>query len=151
MKRSIVSALLIAVALLSFVSLSSFTRQPYPKLLRQSVQSNQNAPITIHTSITGVASDGTTYSGNVSTLGAITESGTFVMQTEVIGMALHCTLNLELPGGTLAIRMNCNMSTLNGRWKVLSGTGAYENVKGEGSLVMPVLTEEILIGVVSGM
>jgi hypothetical protein len=43
------------------------------------------------------------------------------------------------------------MSTLNGRWKVLSGTGAYENVKGEGSLVMPVLTEEILIGVVSGM
>ena len=152
MKRAILSASFIAAAFLSLVSLSSFNeKKDYKPDQQLSLQSNRNGPVTIHTSITGVGTDGTTFTGNVSVLGAITASGTFVMQTEMIGMALHCNLVLELPDGTLTIRMNCNMVTLNGRWKVLSGTGGYENVKGEGSLVMPVLTEEILIGSVSGM
>jgi len=151
MKRTLVSATLIAVVLLSLISLSSFNKRMDQKPNQQlSIQQGGNAPVTIHTSITGVQPDGTTFTGTVSIIGAISQSGTFVMQTEAIGMALHCNLVLELPDGTLTIRMNCNMSTLNGRWKILSGTGSYDNTKGEGSLVMPVLTEEILIGVVSG-
>jgi hypothetical protein len=150
MKRTFVSASVIAVALLSLISLSSFNKRQDQKLNQHlSFRAGGNAPVTIHTSITGAYPDGTTFTGTVSIIGAISQTGTFVMQTEALGMALHCNLVLELPDGTLTIRMNCNMGTLNGRCKILSGTGAYENVKGEGSLVMPV-PDEIMIGVVSG-
>ena len=80
---------------------------------------------------------GSTYFGNVVATGAINKTGTFVMPTQVLGMALHCTFILTFPDGTITIRLNCNMVTFNGQWQVLDGTGAYQNLKGNGSLIMP--------------
>lgn len=104
-------------------------------------------PVTIHTTITGVEEDGTTYTGVVEISGCITASGTYVMPTEAHGMALHCILELDLPNGNITITMKCNMKTLNGQWQVVEGTGAYQELKGGGSLVMiNQETEEILTG-----
>ena len=103
-------------------------------------------PVSFDTHATGTLSDGSTYVGTVEAEGAINKSGTYVMPTVVLGMALHCTLIITFPDGTLTIRMNCNMRTSNGRWKILEGTGAYAGTKGEGSLVMPNDVDEILTG-----
>ena len=65
-------------------------------------------------------------------------------------MALHCIFLITFPNGTITIRMNCNMVTFNGVWQVLDGTGAYSNLKGNGSLIMPNDNDEILTGTVRG-
>lgn len=107
------------------------------------------APVTIHAKITGVEEDGTTYTGAVEVSGGITGSGTFEMPTKALGMALHCILVVDLPDGDITFRLNCSMKTLNGHWQVVDGTGAYEELKGQGSLVMiNNLTEEVMTGTI---
>jgi hypothetical protein len=95
------------------------------------------------------SAEGSTYFGTVEITGGINAKGTYIMPTETHGMALHCTLILTLPDGSITIDMNCNMKTSNGRWKVLAGTGSYENLEGVGSLVMPDDEREILTGSIS--
>ena len=140
MKKSLISLSIIAICMMAFFMMSSF------KTSSSADPSNSAGPITILSSNT-TSSDGVTYVGNVQLTGAINASGTYVMPTEVLGMALHCTFILNLPQGTITIRMLCNMQTLNGRWTVLGGTGAYQNLEGGGSLTMPGI-EELLVGTV---
>jgi len=140
MKKSLISLSIIAICMMAFFMMSSF------KTSSSADPSNSAGPITILSSNT-TSSDGVTYVGNVQLTGAINASGTYVMPTEVLGMALHCTFILNLPQGTITIRMLCNMHTLNGRWTVLAGTGAYQNLQGGGSLTMPGI-EELLEGTI---
>jgi len=140
MKKSPISLSIIAICMMAFFMMSSF------KTTSSADLTNCAGPITILSSNT-TSSDGVTYVGNVQLTGAINASGTYVMPTEVLGMALHCTFILNLPQGTITIRMLCNMQTLNGRWTVLGGTGAYQNLEGGGSLTMPGI-EELLVGTV---
>jgi|GEM_PF-3451530 len=140
MKKSLISLSIIALCMMAFFMMSGF------KTSSSADPSNSGGPITILSSNT-TSSDGVTYVGNVQLTGAINASGTYVMPTEVLGMALHCTFILNLPQGTITIRMLCNMHTLNGRWTVLAGTGAYQNLEGGGSLTMPGI-EELLVGAV---
>jgi hypothetical protein len=142
MKRSIISISIIAACIMAFFMMSSFKTIPSA--------SASKSPITISGSITS-SDGGSTYFGDVTLTGGINASGSFVMPTEVLGMALHCTFVLSLPNGTITIRMNCNMVTFNGQWKILGGTDAYQNLKGGGSLVMPNDNDEILTGTVSGI
>ena len=146
MKRSIISISIIATCMMAFFMMSSFKATP-SAALSKAQNFNRAASITITSSNT-TTSDNVTYIGNVTLTGAINASGTYTMPTEVLGMALHCTFILTLPQGTIAIRMLCNMQTLNGRWTVLGGTGAYQNLRGGGSLFMPGI-EEVLEGTVS--
>ena len=104
----------------------------------------QKQPVTFLTSATGF--DGDTFTGNVTATGAINQTGTYVMPVTFLGTAIHCTLVTTFPDGTLTMRMNCNMKTGDGRWKILEGSGRYHRAKGEGPLVMPNDTEEILTG-----
>ena len=148
MKRSIISIPIITTCMMAFFMMSSFSTSPSTALSK--VQNfNSGAPLLITSSNT-TTSDNVNYVGNVQLVGAINASGTYIMPTEVFGMALHCTFILTLPQGTITIRMLCNMHTLNGRWTVLGGTGAYQNLKGGGSLFMPG-AEEVLEGTVSGI
>ena len=140
MKKSLISLSIIAICMMAFFMMSSFKTSP------SAVPSNSSGSITILSSNT-TSSDGVTYVGNVQLTGAINASGTYIMPTEVLGMALHCTFILNLPQGTITIRMLCNMHTLNGRWTVLAGTGAYQNLQGGGSLTMPGI-EELLEGTI---
>lgn len=148
MKRSIISIPVIATCMLAFFMMSSFTTSPSTVLLKaQNVNSGASLLITSSNTTT---TDNVNYVGNVQLAGAINASGTYTMPTEVFGMALHCTFILTLPQGTITIRMLCNMQTLNGRWTVLGGTGAYQNLRGGGSLFMPGI-EEVLEGTVTGI
>ena len=140
MKKSLISLSIIAICMMAFFMMSSF------KTSSSADPSNSAGPITILSSNT-TSADGVTYVGNVQLTGAINASGTYIMPTEVLGMALHCTFILNLPQGTITIRMLCNMHTLNGRWTVLAGTGAYQNLQGGGSLTMPGI-EELLEGTI---
>jgi len=140
MKKSLISLSIIAICMMALFMMSSFKTSP------SAVPSNSSGSITILSSNT-TSADGVTYVGNVQLTGAINASGTYIMPTEVLGMALHCTFILNLPQGTITIRMLCNMHTLNGRWTVLAGTGAYQNLQGGGSLTMPGI-EELLEGTI---
>ena len=149
MKRSIIPASIVASCVMAFFMMSSF------KTISTSSVSNAQAldpgiPITIIGS-SPVGQPGPVYTGTVVMTGAINATGTFEMPTELHGMALHCTFELTLPDGNITIRMNCNMVTFNGAWTILGGTGAYQNLKGGGKLVMPNDTDEILTGTVRGI
>lgn len=146
MKRSIIALSTIATYMMFFFVMGSFKTNPSPALSKaQNLKGG--SPILITSSNT-TTTDNVTYVGNVQLTGAINASGTYTMPTEVLGMALHCTFILTLPQGTITIRMLCNMHTLNGRWTVLGGTGAYQNLRGGGSLTMPGI-EEVLEGTVT--
>jgi hypothetical protein len=149
MKKSIISFSIIATCIMAVFMLSSFKMIPSASASK-ALTFDKKQPVNFFGHITS-SDGGSTYYGTVVATGAINETGTFVMPTQVLGMALHCTFILTFSDGTISIRMNCNMVTFNGVWKVLSGTGAYRNLKGGGSLVMPNDLDEILTGTVSGL
>ena len=147
MKRSIISIPIIALCMMSFFMMTSFESIPSAALSKVQNVSTA-AAITISSSNTSTV-DNVNYFGNVTLTGAINASGTYTMPTQAFGMALHCIFILNLPQGTITIRMLCNMQTLNGRWTVLDGTGAYQNLRGGGSIFMAG-AEEVLEGNISG-
>ena len=74
--------------------------------------------------------------GALSITGAIEASGTYTMNPVIkTGQAYHCTNNLVTPGGTITALTNCYDGST-GTWRIVSGTGIYENLNGNGRLVM---------------
>ena len=147
MKRSFISISIIAACMMVSSLVTSF------KTLHSASKSptiDRAGPITITGLGNPLLTQGSTFFGTVTTTGAFEAEGTYEMPTEVLGNALHCTFLLTFPNGTITIRMNCNLVTFNGVWKVLGGTGAYANLKGNGSLIMPNDDDEILTGSVRG-
>ncbi len=143
MKKSIISIPVIGAFIMAFITMSSFKNVPSASASKAPSSSQS---ITIFATTT--SSEGSTYFGPVTLSGAINASGSYIMSTEVLGMALHCNFVLTLPNGTITIRMLCNLVTFNGQWQILGGTGTYQTLKGNGSLVMPNDSDEILTGVV---
>jgi hypothetical protein len=102
--------------------------------------------ITITTTATGML-DNNTFVGTVLLEGAINATGTYVMPIVFKGQTFHCLVYITIPGhGTITVRENCSAITMNGVWKVLSGTGHYADLEGGGKLVMPDDITEILTG-----
>lgn len=149
MKKLIISIPITAACIMAIFLTSSFKLIPSSPLSKALTSENKE-PVNFFGSITS-SDGGSTYYGAVIATGAINATGSFVMPTQVLGMALHCSFVLTFPNGTITIRMNCNMVTFNGQWKILEGTGAYQNLKGGGSLVMPNDNDENLTGTVSGL
>jgi hypothetical protein len=100
-------------------------------------------PVSIH-----AVFDPSTYPdevGNFTTSGALTISGPATMHVDVInanGTVFHCVVTLIASdgSGTIIIHQECEVVTpypYKGRWQIVSGTGAYANLKGNGSLTMP--------------
>ncbi|MEO6868274.1 MAG: hypothetical protein ABI168_01435 [Ginsengibacter sp.] len=84
--------------------------------------------------------------GTFSTTGALTISGTSTMDVNPIMangtlVRAHCVVVLTPSdgSGTITIHQECVYKTPmpQGRWEVVSGTGAYTNLKGNGPLTMP--------------
>ena len=85
--------------------------------------------------------------GTFITSGALTISGPATMHVDPIvpGTVAHCVVTL-IPSdnsGTIIIDQECHFATSPpaGRWEIVSGTGAYANLQGNGSLTMPPNTE----------
>ena len=64
----------------------------------------------------------------------------------------HCIITLSDDYGTITIHEQCQFVTIphNGKWRIVSGTGAYTNLGGHGSNTMsgPKELEEDLVGVI---
>jgi len=85
-------------------------------------------------------------SGTFTTSGALTISGASFMHVDLNpfnGVRAHCVVTLTASNGTIIIDQQCQFATSppKGRWEIVSGTGAYVNLNGNGSLTMPPNTE----------
>ena len=72
--------------------------------------------------------------------GAIETSGTSIMNVVPLSnVAIHCSILLTDEHGTITIHQECNFATPTpqGRWEIVSGTGDYANLRGNGPLTMP--------------
>jgi hypothetical protein len=100
-----------------------------------------NKPTAI--SIVGTFSwtEGTTFDGPVILSGAIEASGTANMVADINahGNVYHCVWTLAFAEGTITLHEQCEIagSTWQGRWEIVSGTGVYSNLRGNGSSLMP--------------
>ena len=74
--------------------------------------------------------------GTFESTGAIATTGLESQVFRVAGLSLHCVHTLTDANGTIVIRSQCNLVTNVGEWRVVSGTGAYAGLKGNGSLLM---------------
>jgi hypothetical protein len=83
--------------------------------------------------------------GTFITSGALTISGDTTMHIgpNHNGTIAHCVVTLIAPDGVIIIHQECQFATRPpmGRWEIVSGTGAYANLNGNGSLTMPPNTE----------
>jgi len=85
--------------------------------------------------------------GTFTTTGALTISGAAQMNVGLNpfnGIRAHCVVTLvSSTGGTIIIDQQCQFASSppKGRWEIVSGTGAYANLNGNGSLTMPPFTE----------
>ena len=78
-----------------------------------------------------------TYTGYFVASGDPTVSGTFSMDVQDLGDSLHCSQTLVVPAkGSTTIISDCSLVTMTGSWYITNGTGAYSNLRGEGSLIM---------------
>jgi hypothetical protein len=79
--------------------------------------------------------------GSYVTSGALNLSGYTTMYVGSLAhdKVAHCEVVLYAPDGTITIHQQCEFSTnpAKGQWRIVSGTGAYANLKGNGSLLMP--------------
>ena len=72
-------------------------------------------------------------------------SGTSTMHVDLNptnGIRAHCVVTLIASDGTgtIIIHQQCEFATpypYRGRWEIVNGTGAYANLRGNGSLTMP--------------
>ena len=89
--------------------------------------------------------------GTFTTSGALTISGDSTMHVDLNanGIRAHCVVTLIASDGTIIIHQECQFGspTPEGRWEIVSGTGAYVNLKGNGSLLMPD-DQEAMTGVI---
>jgi hypothetical protein len=83
--------------------------------------------------------------GTFTTTGALTISGDSTMHVDLNenGVRAHCVVTLIAPDGSIIIHQECQFATSppKGRWQIVSGTGVYVNLRGNGSLTMPPFTE----------
>ena len=116
-----------------------------------SVSASPPTPVTI----TGTY-DFSTYpdvTGTFTTTGALTISGDTTMHIgpNHNGTIAHCVVTLIASDGTgsIIIHQQCQFATSppEGRWEIVSGTGAYANLRGNGSLLMPD-DQEAMTGVI---
>lgn len=85
------------------------------------------------------------FPGTFEMSGAIETSGTVTMEVggNPNSQIFHCLYLFFAPEGTLTIREQCVFATdpAQGRWEIVSGTGAFEGLRGNGSALMPDIRE----------
>ena len=72
-------------------------------------------------------------------------AGTYVMNIIYTGQAFHCTTTFTpyntahtgVPvGSTYILQSNCEKTLFDGQWRAISGTGIYQDLEANGSIVM---------------
>lgn len=80
-----------------------------------------------------------TFTAEGLTSGTATGTATMDANFNVNSKRIHCIWTLTDGTGTITLREDCVFasSTWQGRWEIVSGTGAYANLRGNGSSLMP--------------
>jgi hypothetical protein len=136
---------------LSFISLTGFnSKKNVLPLSHDSKTTRQDfTPVTITATFTETST--LTWTGYFTTGGAldITGDAIMVINPNMNGTTAHCEITLTTDGGTIIIHEECQFATkpYKGRWEIVDGTGAYTNLRGNGSLSMPD-NEEAMVGVI---
>ena len=98
-------------------------------------------------------------SGTFTTWGALGDNvkGTTTMDIGLIdpnNLVAHCVVVLNFADGTITLKQECEFASpahvwpdAKGQWQIVSGTGAYAGIKGNGRTTMPPLSED-MIGVI---
>jgi hypothetical protein len=81
--------------------------------------------------------------GYFTATGDPTTAGTYTMDVDLVGTdSLHCSQVLTVPAvGSITIISDCSLTTMTGAWYITTATGAYANLRGNGSLIMSFPTE----------
>jgi hypothetical protein len=139
MRHNKIFSAAIALCVIAFFTMGSGPAQSAPK----------PTPVTITATY-----DFSTFpdvTGTFTTSGALTISGDSTMHVgpNLNGTIAHCVVTLIASDGTIIIHQECQFATdpAEGRWEIVSGTGAYANLYGNGSLTMPD-DEEAMTGVI---
>ncbi len=128
MQHKKIFSAVIALLLIAFFTTSWVFPTPAPK----------KTPITINS-----VYDPSSYPfhGTFYTHGALEIEGTVIMEVYHPNATIfHCVYTFVAPEGTFIIHERCVYSTPlqgQGRWEIVSGTGAYANLRGNGSALMP--------------
>ncbi len=77
-----------------------------------------------------------TVHGTFETSGAVVDSGTAAMDVRRASHTAHCVTTLTGANGTIDIHSQCSLKSNLGNWGVVSGTGAYSDLKANGGLIM---------------
>ena len=91
-----------------------------------------------------------TFTGPFTISGAFEASGTAIMiaRLNINAMVYHCIWTLtDDKGGTFILHEQCEMGStpVKGRWEIVSGTGKYTNLRGNGSALMPDVVDHLEI------
>ena len=99
-----------------------------------------------------------TFTGPFIVSGAFDASGVAVMEAHLNANAMtyHCIWTLTADNGSaFVLKEECEMATnpIKGQWQIVSGTGIYANLRGNGSSLMPDvgdpnISQENLTGVI---
>src|SRR5436190_22617617 len=150
MKKQLKSTLLVTAA--SFIVFTSFKRDGLVSLpvnhkggsaVSHSLKSNHSTPVTI-TAVFDFSTFPDVF-GTFTTSGALNISGDaeMVVGPNENGKRAHCVVTLTASDGAITIHQECQFASdpAKGRWEIVSGTGAYADLQGNGSLTMPPNTE----------
>jgi hypothetical protein len=79
-----------------------------------------------------------TLTGTFTATGGLNTSGTHVMVIQPVGTdSIHCTWTMTTPEGTFIMLQDClKPPGMSGRWQIISGTGHYAALRGNGTLTM---------------
>ena len=114
--------------------------------------------ITVPFGYTSGAFPDITFTGPFTISGAFEASGTAIMVAHLNtnSMVYHCIWTLTADNGSsFVLKEECVMATnpIKGQWQIVSGTGEYSNLRGNGSSLMPdvedpAISQEDLTGVI---
>ncbi|HKC34801.1 MAG TPA: hypothetical protein VKB95_02025 [Chitinophagaceae bacterium] len=135
MKQNKFSFAVIAILLIAFFTTSWVS--PTPALKKTHITINSEYDF-----ISGIYP----FPGTFTISGAFETSGTVTMEADfnTNGTRAHCLYTFYDGTGTIIIREQCVFATPTqgiGRWEIVSGTGAYKNLRGNGSALMPDIRE----------
>src|SRR6266536_3079023 len=138
MRHNTICSAAIALCMVAFFTMGS----------APSASASTPTPVTITTTFDFAGFPNVT--GTFTTSGALTISGPATMHVDLNynGTRAHCVVTLIAPLGNIIIDQECQFATRppSGRWEIVSGTGAYANLNGNGSLTMPPPFVEAMTG-----
>jgi lipocalin len=136
MKKASIIFMGVIMGITLFLTVTSFTTKNF---LAKSDVTKLNGPSSVEVTFSSVS--GVRTFSMVSQLFATTINGTWIMvPSSPTSTAYHCDNVLTYTSGGVTSRLSvlsrCNRKTMEGTWRVYSGTGIFAGLSGQGKLMM---------------